>query len=687
MNKLLIFTFFFIAFGVHSNGQNMPWRKHLRIAQELYEQQEYLDAGKHFELVWRRKTDKLESLYKSGECYLIVKDYLKAAEAFRIVRDRTKEIPEANLKYAICLKQLGKYDLATKELNAFISQNQDEDLAEALAQARKELLGCDLAIKLNKLQEKSSIIIEHLNSNINTPETEFAPIPFSDDILYFSSTMAGKAKIFRSQRKAGNWTKATEPGSFPKMEAEHFCNGSFTPDLSRFYFTQCQSKPSWGGLSSHCEIYMTKRQDNTWSEPVRLRDYINEPGRTSSHPFVLHQGGKEILYFASNREGGLGAMDIWYAERELINDGIDFGFPANAGPDINSAGDEVTPYYDELDGSLYFSSNGHVGMGGFDVFKAQGKKSIWTKAEILPAPLNSNADDYHYRHKPNSRDGFLVSNRLYGMEKISTTHEDIFAFYQPMAQAIVAGEIKEKLSNKQLRDINVKLYELTGNGQKRLMISRKFKDGHFEFGLLPNRSFRVEAKKEGYLTNFFDFQTKDLLSRKEYGQDLILQKASPNLPISGNLDPVYSNKSNSRPELRSPTDQLQEKGRSAAVQSKRAVMASEEPLPSYVSRAKTPGEPFDIVSSAPRHQGVYYKVQLIAVVNYDPEHARYNPVRNLGRMDTEFIPKMKLTRVLLADYFDLKEAESVLEKVIKHRAFITAYIVRYEDGVRIGRWL
>ena len=651
----------------------MSWRKHAKTAEQLFAERQYLDAAEHFEMAWRRKTDKLEYLYKSGEIYLIIRDFRKAAEAFRIVRDRTNLYPLANLKYAQCLKQVGKYKEALVEFRKFKGEYGGEDKAEIEVFVNKEIEGCELGQTMEVIAKNSPLKIEHLNANVNTLAAEFAPIPFAEDILYFSSNMAGNAKIYRTQRKNGTWVKASILSGFPEIEGQHFCNGTFAPDGKRFYYTQCEAVQAWGGLSSRCEIYFIKRENDEWTKPQRLLDYVNSKNATTTHPYVIHDEGKEIIYFSSNREGGQGGMDIWYMERDLADDGIDFSFPANAGLDINSSADEITPFYSIEDKALFFSSNGKINIGGYDVFKSIGSKATWSKAEILPAPINSNADDYFYRTKPKSLDGFFVSNRTFGMEKITSTHEDIFAFYQPVAKALVSGTIQDHLSKKPIQDVEVSLYEIVDSEHVRLLEAKTAKDGAYEFNLIPNRQFRVEARKVGYKSNTYEFETDALEEIKKFGQSIYLQKMAPQRrTITTPNNKTTSTKKTAASRLDQPASDASK---------------NIKPTPKrYTSKAKTPGEPDPYTTNAPRHNGIYYKVQIIAVVKYDPNQSRYNPVRNLGRLDTEYIPNTKLTRVLLADYFSLKEAERVLEKVVKHRSLESAYIVRYEDGKRMGRW-
>jgi len=392
-------------------------------------------------------------------------------------------------------------------------------------------------------------------------------------------------------------------------------------------------------------------------------------------------------------------MDIWYAERELDSEGIDFSFPANAGMDINTMGDEVTPFYSVDDGMLFFSSNGKVNIGGFDIYKANGSKAFWENVQLLAYPVNSSADDYFYRTKPNSYDGFFVSNRTYGMEKITTTQEDIFAFSHPVAKAFVSGVVQDKLSKKPIQEVQVSLYELLDNEHLRLLEAKVVNNGNYKFGLIPNRRFRVEARKAGYETNRYDFETDALVSLKEFGQEIVLQKmATYRRPRANNkkasnkktntsspIAPVRLPDGSAKSTRKSNKATKNSKPNTNSISTTKAIINNSEKA--YTTKAKTPGEPYPYISKAKKLEGVYYKVQIISVVKFDVNHKRYEKVKSFGQFNTEYIPKVKLTRVLLGDYFDLEEAKRIQVEARKSRSFRDAYIVRYENGKRMGRWL
>lgn len=706
--------------------KKLNWKKHLKLAEEAYNKAEYAEAGNHYQEAWRQKTKKKDLIYKAGESFYIMRDYQNAANAFQHVKYENTKYPLIGLRYARCLKQAGNYEEANQALVDFISKYEGDDRPFVTKIVQNEIRGCEMALEWANQSENPEADLRLLSSAVNTPETEFAPFPFSDEILYFSSTMAQRAEIYRSQKIDGQWIKAKVPESFPKIESGHFCNGTLTPDQKRFYFTICESVESWGGLTTRCEIYVIKRNDKTWSEPEKLRDYINLEGMTTTHPFVTHQENTEILYFASNRGGGQGGMDIWYTTRDINSNDIDFTFPVNLGTTVNTAGDEITPYYNDKERVLYFASNGQVTTGGYDVFKSKGSKSQWQKVENMGQPYNSPADDFFFIKTPSGKNGFLVSNRIHGMEKITTIDEDIFEISLSTQKIIFAkGGIYEQKTGELLTDATVSLYEVMGNGSKKLVTNLNFEEGNYYFDLLPEKKYLIEAKKEAFLPNSYEFDTNDFLTYEDFGAPLYLKTVSKEVitetpvvspPIVEESNPkvervpVNTKPSNERevvvtvPMIKNEPERANDnKSTSPTTNSNRKDVSNSqsteeertssttidsglrnERVP-YKTRGKSSADRYEIVTDAPRLSGTYYKIQLIAVVKYDIEHSRYRPVETMGRLDTEYITKKGLTRVLLADYDTYEDAKVDLRKVKRFKNFERAFVVKYVDGERIGR--
>jgi WD40-like Beta Propeller Repeat len=770
--------FIFCAF-TSANAQT--WRKDSKMAVQLAKQGRFAESAEKYESAWKQKNTKTEFIEKAGEYYALVRDYKRAAEAYRNIKD-DKDYPSARYFFARALKQDGQYTEASQEFSEFVNSYKGKDKISVTEVVQNEIKGCEIAQQFLKNTGKSAIQFSRLSNLVNSSEADFAPIPFADDILYFSSTISGKAVIYRSQKSNGSWNKAILPTGIPTEKEKNVCNGSFSPDGKRFYFTECGGSNT-DNLSATCQIYVIIKNDNAWSSPIKLRESINVPSANVSQPFSTQLGDKEILYYISDAVGGIGKMDIWQATRNITAGDLDFSTPTNLGASVNTIGDDITPYFDISENTLYFSSNAHLTTGGFDIFKTKMTNSIWSKPENIGFPYNSNADDYYFIKNKNKTGGFLVSNRIYGKEKTVTTNEDIFEFSTPTKTLAIRGQILQKDNSSALKDTRITLYEVMNNTQKRLLQTKNNTETNYEFALLPNNKYRLEAEKKGFKTTFYEFssvKTDSTINGIIYNIYLEKQEKPSETSVSTYIEDKTSTKpttnssantkpnSNSKPSVNSNTkpnsnpnsdvstnvnskpntnvntntsansdtsintntasEPSKDVNTNVKVNSKSNtstnITTSTKPTektvekPVYPTNTDKPTEKTDVLAakgndasfgigkgtsvgimplyetigpnsehlltSAPKQKGTYYKIQILATKDFSADEPRYRSVRDLGRMDTEYIVGKGLSRVLLADFFVYEDVERLLLQVQQNREFKTAYIVKYQDGQRIG---
>ena len=669
LKKFLIFTISFCLLTPVFAQKKLSWRKQAKLADELFEQGNFADAATNYEEAWRKKPKKDELAFKTGESYYNIKDYRKAAEAYQQVKDENNDYPLVGLKYARCLKQDGQYDKASIEFQRFSDTYTGSGKAILDDIIRKEIEGCELG-KIAPAQANRAAEVRFPGNSINSDEMEFRPFVASDNELYFSSDRGGTARLYYSQRIAGQWAQATTPPNFPLIQSGQYGNAAFSADGARVYFTICAGNQEWDEINTRCEIYMLVRSGSGWSQPKRLPDYINMAGVTATHPFAFNQNGLEFLFFASNREGGRGGMDLWYSTRDLGSDNSDFTFPINLGPSINTLGDEMTPYYTTSENKLYFASNGHVSIGGFDIFSAMGSETLWSEPENVGMPINSSADDYGYVLNTSQTGGFLASNRVFGGQKTTTRQADIFEFGTGAKRISAQGFVYDLSSGDPLNFITVSLSEVFADDVESLLVTRDFSEGAYSFELSPDKTYKVEVKSVGYQPTAFIFTTNDP-NNNEYGRALYLEKMAT-APVQPGLQP-------DRPADRPTTDFPTNPGFDT-----RPELIEGPTTEPYTTRGIGPNDNYEIVTSAPRYRGTYYKIQLMAVRTFVRENPAFDSVRSLGRLDTELIVNRNLNRVLLGDFFSKEEAIAAMDRV-RSSGFPDAYMVRYEDGARYGR--
>jgi len=674
-----------LIIGMTSLAEAQSWRKLRKEAEAAYEEGELMEAADKYAKAFSKKRKKEDLTYQAAEIYYTLRDYRKAVEAYRPIKDMNDDFPLVGLKFARCLKQDGQYDRAIKEFETFRENYTGDGKAILEDIIRTEIEGCQFG---QEAPARANRDIEMLRpgEGVNSDKEDFAPFPISDNELYFSSNVGVRARIYVSKRENNRWQQSETPRNFPVVQSGHFCNSAMAPDGSRLYFTVCSNTDApWNATKTRCEIFMTKRVGAVWSQPERLPDYINQEGATATHPFVVHQRGQEFLYFASNRCGGRGGMDFWYTTRDLGLDNNDFDFNVvNLGPSVNTLGDEVTPFYNMEDQTLYFGSNGHRSMGGFDVFKATGDEASWSKPENMGMPINSSADDYYYALNPSRTGGFVASNRVFAGQKTNTTHDDILEFAVGGRRVMVKGNVYDRSTGDPIGAIQVRLFQLFEDGRESELISRDFEDGNYSFEILPNRRFRVEVEAYGYTPASYRFAANDP-NTYSYGQPLFLQPEgnqqqdtpSPPDDQQNATDDPYS-QSPDYPASNPPVTPVEPNDNGGNMGGQTDL----SPVAAYIARSRNPNDVYEYRTTAPRHEGTYYKIQLAAVGNFQEE--RFSGVQGIGALQTELILARDLYRVLLGDYFSLTEASRALQQA-QAAGYDSAYIVEYINGERYGK--
>ena len=270
--------------------------------------------------------------------------------------------------------------------------------------------------------------VERLGAGINTSGSETGAVMVGDTILAYSTMEKrnlakkqftyDKAQMNIMQARIARTGKIARPKPCRwglNSKRDHTGNLCIDPVSGDLYFTRAR----FGDDRLRCEIWTARKQRRGWQKPERLHGDINGPDYTSTHPAVAHQSdGSTILFYASDRNGGMGGMDIWYT---VVSDGH-ASQSVNLGPAVNSEHDELTPFYDQTAGVLYFSSDRPGGMGGHDIYCAVGGRNTWQAAEHTCECLNSQWNDIYFTvtgHDPllgMPSAGYLSSNR--------PTHDD-----------------------------------------------------------------------------------------------------------------------------------------------------------------------------------------------------------------------------------------------------------------------
>jgi outer membrane protein OmpA-like peptidoglycan-associated protein len=433
--------------GQRREVKTLSAEKRHHVATSLIKQGGYYAAIDHMKDLIEKYPDNQEYMFKLADAYFHSRDYTNAEKWFEkltetkdlMKKQKSKLLTIATFRYGESLKYNAKYDQAREVFDIFSNSTFKDIKGENYrAWAKNEVLSCEFA--LNNKDKVKFVEVLNLDSNINAAYSDFAPRLQNDSTLVYSSIQEDSVisvrhgdkhfehtKIFTSTYRDSAWQEPVEKEKVNSI-FEHSANGTYSADGKHFYFSRC--RPINGKMK--CQIYVSNvSSENKLSNPKIVGGGVNHGSYTSTQPYaIMMKSGKseqEILFFASNKKGTNGGMDIWYS---TIGKNGKVAKPINCGRTINSPRDEVTPYYDSENKVLYFSSNYHYGFGGFDVFKAVGSLNKYDKVENMSKPINSNLDDTYYTlTEADKYKGFLVSNRPGGMALLSATCcDDIYSF-------------------------------------------------------------------------------------------------------------------------------------------------------------------------------------------------------------------------------------------------------------------
>jgi OmpA-OmpF porin, OOP family len=541
-----LFTFLLVSitlFGVAQEKsidvENKKEGRLKRLANEAERTGEIYLALEYYKQVAVLDSTDIGNLEHLAELYRYTRNY-KEAEIYyeKVCGKNPTEHPDALFYLATMQKANGKHKVAIETLTKFkkVAKNaENEDLKRLGA---TELEGCNLAISLKDSTVKS--VAANLGKIVNNPHIDFSPIPVTDDRIIFGSLREKDElyykveekdslklptrKFYVAEKNEDNWEFWGEwEGPF-NSESYDIGNGTFSLDGKKFYFTKCA--PNWQ-YKVICKIYVSEKSGNNWSEPKVMDEEINMPDHTSSHPTIGRESknNQEVLYFVSDREGGRGGLDIWYAEYDKRKKG--FKIPKNAGAKINSVGTEMTPWYDIKTKTLYYSTNGKANIGGLDVYKSQGETNKWLPSTNMITPINSYADDVDFALKPSAKGGYVVSNRAGGQTLYNATCcDDIYEFlYSNFIELVYYGKILDKLTKECVTgnaDLNV--YIVGEDNEKYLSESVSLKDCNYLLKLRPGFNYQLEVNKDGYFNNSIEVSTLKALKSDSIKRDVPVEK-------------------------------------------------------------------------------------------------------------------------------------------------------------------
>ncbi|MBX7095650.1 MAG: OmpA family protein [Flavobacteriales bacterium] len=393
---------------------------------------------------------KLLYLFRVGECYRFLTDVDQAETYYQRVVDGNYKDAIVWLRLADAQREQGKYKDAEKNYQKYFEKSGD-------VRGQTGAEACKLSQEWMKNKTRHIIDAEQV---LNTEFYDFSPT-FADkksSEMVFSSSRQGGIGTEEEKRTGGGRTdlwvtirdkkgKWGEPTPMPQGVNTEDNEGAAVFDRKGevMYYTNC---PNEKKKNLGCDIYFVERKGDKWGTPEKMNLKGNNDSVSVGHPALTNDD--QVLIFASDMDGGQGGKDLWmvtYDKRAKS-----WSDPVNLGPKINTPGDEMFPYIHD-DGSLYFSSDGHLGMGGLDIFRAEqvGNEKKWDNPKNLGFPMNSPQHDFGIVFEAKEK-GFFTSNRVGGKGR-----DDIYSFMLPPLLFELKVTVLDDETKQPIKDIEVKL--------------------------------------------------------------------------------------------------------------------------------------------------------------------------------------------------------------------------------------
>lgn len=501
-------------------------------AQEAQKLGEYNKAINFYKKALEKGGDRARVNLLIAENYRISNRISEAARYYGLALQSGSKDDRALYYYALGLKSQGKYTDAKIHFQKYIKVGLNKQLVE---QAKVEVNFIN-----NRLQDlmQSSVyyIVTNVGTSINTPGPEYGSTwsKESNTLWYtganesttYSALGTGFTDIYLASLDPSSseyLKKDNFPVALNKRNTHEAC-ATRSPDGGSIVFVRSNDGSRKGSVDT--DLYITELRDEIWSAPVMMT--ISDPKAWESTPCFSYDG--KTLYFASNRRGGLGGIDLWKSE---YSDSLGWAAPTNLGSPINTPGNEVFPVLD-LSGNFYFSSDGHPGLGMLDVFRLE-KDTNGIRPVNLGVDINSSYDDFGITFTSDST-GFFASNRAGGIGD-----DDIYAFTKAYRPPVITT--KKFVANLQITVFDTD----TVQGKKMLTLAQVMlktevgvpldtmlaNNGVASFGIDTSMQYWISAEKEGYFAanHFVEIQklpftddTSTTTLTRTYRTELHMQK-------------------------------------------------------------------------------------------------------------------------------------------------------------------
>lgn len=517
-----VIALFVFAVG-SSFGQTQ--KAFIKAADEAYAKKNYYGALTWYSEALEFDEDDPALIFKVAESARNFEAYDIAAAKYKIVVDSLGEdqFPDAAFYLGEMYYKLGKYDDAQQYFNMYIAEYSSTDSLKTI-QANRQIEAIDFAISRVEDIDKSANLLQ-MESEVNTPYSEFGAVK-KDDVLYFST-------MRYAEKDSPEWPARSISKIHTLEEEENavidgdlnnsnmlIAHTTFSTDGTTMYYTICEYI---NAEDVRCDIYKRfVNDDGTFGEKSKLPSPINMDSVTNTQPQISFDSTvmKDVLYFVSDRKGGKGQLDIY---RSYIGDNDSYGEIENV-TEVNTDGNDVTPFRHSATGTLYFSSDGRMGLGGYDVYFSERTQSGLGEPSHMRIPINSSYHDLYYVLSDDSAEGYFSTNREGTMYIDPAAKACCFDIYKVSYDEVIIDLntlVFDELTREPLPGATVTLIDaITGDTINALTND----DGNdFYFKVLRDREYKIIVERPFYNSQTLDLSTAKITTSTVINKEVYLK--------------------------------------------------------------------------------------------------------------------------------------------------------------------
>lgn len=513
MQNTIAVIFIILLFSLDAFSQ-----RNMRKAEAAMELNHYSEAIDYYKSQLNRRRNKQEVIskanYKIGYCYLRLSLPEKAESYFKLAIESGFSKPEIYFYYGQTLQMQQQYFEALQQYEILEEKYPGNKLA------KRGIASVNYSFEM--LREPTRYEV-NIVAKLSSGESDYSPFFEQRNYrtVYFTSTRFSNmhdidnpesgdfnSNIYYAEKnRQGGWENPKILPGFVNTENEE---GAACLNLrsSNLYFTRCKYDKK---NDTGCRIYMAKKSGRFWGRVEKVEIPGIPKNVSIGHPAISND--ELALYFSADKlPVNYGGKDIYKVKRERRNH--NFGNPINLGPEINTEGDEMYPHI-RRNGVLYFSSNGHPGMGGLDIFKAIKSNGSY-KVENMGSPINSSHDDFGIVFMGYKEEGFLSSRRHRGMGKT-----DIFHFILPEKVFSISGTVYDNMTMEKINNVEIQIMD---EEFKLVELIYSDKHGNYYTEIEPQTEYTIRFNAEGYKKETVNIDTRNITDSKDFKRDIFLNK-------------------------------------------------------------------------------------------------------------------------------------------------------------------